>query len=109
MGYQMRTIQKISKTRSGSVKHIYLPLLPSRTPDINLHSEYVVAGVRIEYVVIVGCIDYHTGRYKWRREFNFMSRKDAEKTRDKYFEYMWVPDRNGLIINTVAIVKRFRR
>lgn len=100
MGYQMRTIQKISKTRSGAVKHIYLPLLPSRTPEIVLYPEYVV---------IVGCIDYHTGRYKWRREFSFKVRKDAEKTRDKYFEYMWVPDRNGLIINTVAIVKRFRR
>lgn len=100
MGYQMRTIQKISKTRSGAVKHIYIPLLPSRTPEIVLQPEYVV---------IVGCIDYHTGRYKWRREFSFKARKDAEKTRDKYFEYMWVPDRNCLIINTVAIVKRFRR
>ena len=100
MSYQMRTIQKISKTRSGAVKHIYMPLLPSRTPDIVLQPEFVV---------IVGCVDYHTGRYKFRWELNFRSRKDAEKARDKYFEYMWVSDIHGYIINTVAIVKRFRR
>lgn len=100
MGYQMRTLQKINKTRSGAVKHIYLPLLPTKKPDIVLHPEYVV---------IIGCIDYHTGCYKWRREFNFKARKDAERSRDNWYEYMWEPDMNGLIINTVAIVKRYRR
>ena len=100
MGYQMRTVQKINKTRSGAVKHLYLPLLPSRTPEINLHPEYAV---------VIGWIDYHTGRYEWKNEFVFTKRKYAEAMRDKWYRYMYAPDYDGLVINTVAIVKRFRR
>lgn len=98
MGYQMRTIQKISKTRSGAVKHFYLPL-QTKTPEINLHPEYAV---------VIGWIDYRTGRYKWKNEFVFTKRKYAEAMRDKWYDHMTVPDGAGPIINTVVIVKRYR-
>lgn len=99
MGYQMRTIQKINKTRSGSGRAVYIPLLTRTTKEINLKPIYIVR---------IGWVNYRTGKYKWFRELSFVSRDLAEKARDQYFDNQWIHIPNKAMINTVAIIKQYK-